>query len=93
MNTTQAQKAVPWELGCSAGNRGGTLMQRIAEGILVLMLNLSVVAAGGNGQDKPATPAEQYKTLRKEYDRTPGSGVPLNDEERLKFVGRAYKHH
>jgi hypothetical protein len=68
-------------------------MQRIAEGILVLMLNLSVVATESNGQDKPATPAEQYKMLRKEYDRTPGSGVPLNDEERLKFVGRAYKHH
>src|SRR5260370_11972161 len=68
-------------------------MQRIAGGILVLMLNLSVVAAGGNGQDKPATPAEQYETLRKEYDTTPGSGVPLTDEERLKFVGRAYKHH
>ncbi|HEY7427872.1 MAG TPA: redoxin domain-containing protein [Gemmataceae bacterium] len=67
-------------------------MQRIAEGILVLIVNLSVGAAGGNGQDKPATPAKQYETLRKEYDRTPGSGVPLNDEERLKFIGRAYKH-
>jgi hypothetical protein len=57
------------------------------------MLNLSVVVAEGNGQDKPATPAEQYQTLRKEYDKTPGTGVPSNDKERLKFVGRAYKHH
>jgi hypothetical protein len=67
-------------------------MRRIAGGILVLMLNLSVMAAEGNGQDKPATPAEQYKTLRKEYDRASGSGVPLTDAERLKFVGRVYKH-
>jgi hypothetical protein len=68
-------------------------MQQIAGGTLVLMLNLWVMAAVGNGQEKPATPAEQYQTLRKEYDATPGSGVPLTDEERLKFVGRAYKHH
>jgi hypothetical protein len=68
-------------------------MQRNVGGILVLMLNLWVVLADGNGQDKPATPAEQYEMLRKEYDKTPATGVPLNDEERLKFVGRAYKHH
>src|SRR5262249_52076074 len=67
-------------------------MQRISGGILVLMLNLSVVAAEGNGQDKPATPAEQYQTLRKESDRASSSGVPLTDAERLKFVGRAYQH-
>jgi hypothetical protein len=68
-------------------------MRRIAGGILVLILNVSVVAAGSNGQDKPATPAEQYEALRKEYGTTPGSGAPLTDEERLKFIGRAYKHH
>jgi hypothetical protein len=67
-------------------------MRRIAGGILVLMLNLSVLAAAGNGQDKPASPAEQYKTLRKEYDRASSSGVPLTDTERLKFVGRVYQH-
>jgi hypothetical protein len=67
-------------------------MQRLACGILVLMLDLSVVAAGGDGRDKPATPAEQYRTLRQQYDRASGSGVALNDEERLKFVGRVYKH-
>jgi hypothetical protein len=47
------------------------------------------VAAAG---DKPPTPAEQYKALRKEYDRASSSGVPLTDAERLKFIGRAYKH-
>jgi len=68
-------------------------MQRIAGGILALMLNLGVVLAVAIGQDKPATPAEQYEMLRKEYNKTPGTSVPSNDEERLKFVGRAYQHH
>jgi hypothetical protein len=67
-------------------------MQRTAAGILVLMLTLLVVAAEGNRQGKPATPAEQYKKLRKEYDRASSSGVPLTDAERLKFIGRVYKH-
>jgi hypothetical protein len=65
-------------------------MQRIAYGILLLLLNASVVE--GNGQEKPATPAEQYQALRKENDRASSSGAPLTDAERLKFVGRAYKH-
>ena len=67
-------------------------MQRIVWGILILMSSLSVVAAEDNLQDKPATPAEQYQALRKEFDRASSSGVPLTDAERLKFVGRAYKH-
>jgi hypothetical protein len=66
-------------------------MQRITWGILVLMLNLSVLAEG-NGQDQPATPAEQYKALLKEYDRASSSGVPLTDAQRLEFIGRVYKH-
>jgi len=67
-------------------------MRRIASEILVAILALPGVAAEGNGQDKPATPAEQYKTLRKEYDPASSSGVPLTDAERLKFIGQAYKH-
>src|SRR5262249_13962694 len=66
-------------------------MKRLASAILLLMLTLSLVVASGNGQDKPPTPAEQYAALKKEYDKTPGTSVPSNDEERLKFVGRAYK--
>jgi hypothetical protein len=66
-------------------------MPRIAGGTLVLLLNL-LVGAEGICQDKPATPAEQYQALRKEYDRASSSGVPLTDAERLTFVGRAYKH-
>ena len=64
-------------------------MHRLLGGILVLLLTLSVVA-DANGQDKPGTPAEQYKSLLKERDRASGSGVPLTDAERLKFVGRVY---
>jgi hypothetical protein len=67
-------------------------MRRAAGVVLVPMLSLWFVLADGNSQDKPATPAEQYELLRKEYDRTPGTGAPSTDEERLKFIGRSYKH-
>jgi hypothetical protein len=67
-------------------------MQRTAGAILAVVLNLSVMTADGNGQDKRASPAEQYQALRKESDRASGSGIPLTDAERLKFVGRVYKH-
>jgi hypothetical protein len=67
-------------------------MQRMVCGILVLMLELSVLAAGGNGPDKPTTPAEQYRALHREYDRVSSSGVALTDAERLQFVGRVYRH-
>ena len=66
-------------------------MRKIAGGFVLLILNVLVVAAGASGQDQPATPAEQYKALRQEYDRASSSGVPLSDAERLKFVGRAYQ--
>src|SRR5262245_46020206 len=58
---------------------------------LSLMLPLAA-AAVALGQDKPATPAEQYQALRKEYDKAPGK-FPQNDAERLVYVGNAYKHH
>src|SRR5262245_10260247 len=64
-------------------------MRPIGWAILVLMPSLSV--AEGEGQDKPATPAEQYKALLKEYEVASSSGVALSDEERLKFVGRTFK--
>lgn len=59
----------------------------------ILMTMLSLVVAEGNGQDKPPTPAEQFTALKKEYEKPPGAGVISNDEERLKFIGRVYKHH
>ena len=70
---------------------GDKLMQRIAGRILFVVLNLSVMTAEANGQDKSATPAEQYKALREEYDKASGGSVPLTDTERLKFVGLVYK--
>jgi hypothetical protein len=45
-------------------------MHRLLGGILVLMLTLAVVA-DANGQDKPATPAEQYQSLLREQDQLP----------------------
>jgi hypothetical protein len=60
--------------------------------MLFLMLHLLVSVAAVTGQDKPASPAEQYKALREQYDKVSSSGVPLTDEERLKFIGRVYKH-
>jgi hypothetical protein len=64
-------------------------MQRMMEGVLVLLLGLSA-AAESKGQDKPATPAEHYQALLKQYQQA-SSGGALSDEERLKFVGRVFK--
>jgi hypothetical protein len=66
-------------------------MPRIAGGFLVLMLSLSVAAAGADGPDKAADPAEQYKALRDEYDKASSSGVVLTDAERMKFIGVVYR--
>jgi hypothetical protein len=68
-------------------------MKRLSLAILLQMLALPLVVAQGQGQDKPPTPAEQYGALKKEYDKTPVTGVISNDGDRLKFVGRVYKHH
>jgi hypothetical protein len=59
-------------------------------GILVLALGVSLAAAVHQGQDQPATPAEQYQALLKEYQRA-SSGGALSDAERMKFIGRVYK--
>src|SRR5262249_9198224 len=68
---------------------GDSSMRRAAGGIVVLVLGLSA-AADGKGQDQPATPAEQYKALLKEYQNASGGGA-LSDEERMKFVGAVFK--
>jgi hypothetical protein len=61
--------------------------------VLGLLRSTRLVEPGAapEGQGKPATPAEQYQALRKEYDQASSSGVPLTDAERLTFVGRVYK--
>lgn len=60
-----------------------------------LFITVVFIASSGIAlaQDKPPTPAQQYEALRKEYNIPTGTGVPLTDAERLKFVGRVYKHH
>src|SRR5262245_4159473 len=40
--------------------------------------------------ETPATPAEQYQVLLKEFQAASSSGRALTDEERLKFVGDVY---
>jgi hypothetical protein len=60
-------------------------------GVLVLVLGLSAGAAEHQDQQRPATPAEQYQVLLKEYQGASSSGRTLSDEERLQFVGRVYK--
>jgi hypothetical protein len=59
---------------------------------LVITLTLAA-AAQAKGQDKPATPAEQYHALVKEFqDATQGHFTPTTtDEERKEIVARADK--
>lgn len=68
-------------------------MRRVIPMILPLLLTLPLLATAGRAQDRPASPADQYAALKKEYDVATGSGVPLTDAERLQFVGRVYRHH
>jgi hypothetical protein len=56
---------------------------------MILVLALSTTAHG-NSQDSPATPAEQYRALLKQYQRASGGGAP-SDEERMKLIGRVYR--
>src|SRR5712692_3584940 len=66
-------------------------MNRIVGGILVLVLGLSL-APGQEAQDKPATPAEQYKALLKEYhDARADIAKAKTDEERKKAIGHRNK--
>jgi hypothetical protein len=69
---------------------GEALMRRIAGAILVVMLGALAPMAGRADEEKPATPAEQYKILLKEFQAASGGGA-LSDEERLKFIGRVFK--
>ncbi len=74
-------------------------MDRIVGGSLVLLLCLPVVvaAAADEGQakpatpaGKPATPAEQYKAILREY-QVAASGGAGSDEERRKVIARVDK--
>jgi hypothetical protein len=65
-------------------------MQRLAGGILVLVLGVSL-AASARAQSRPATAAEQYEALLEEYQGASSSGRALSDQERMEFVGRVYR--
>jgi hypothetical protein len=76
-------------------------MNRFVEGFLALALGLSSVAAEVRAQDRPATPAEQYKEIlkethalysarHKEFVASAPRGREPSDEQRMAFVGRAY---
>src|SRR5262249_52881802 len=64
-------------------------MRRMAGAILAFIFGLSAAVARAEDQ-KPATPAEQYQVLLKEY-QTASSGNVRTDEERLKFIGQVYR--
>jgi hypothetical protein len=67
-------------------------MKQWAVVLLVFLSSLiSVVTAAGE-PPRPGTTAEQFNALIKEYDRAGSNGTPLNDAERLKFIGLSYKH-
>jgi hypothetical protein len=66
-------------------------VRRVTQLALVFVSAVSG-AVLGEAQDKEPTPEAQYKALRKEADKGPGGKFPTTDEERLKFVGKAYKH-
>jgi AhpC/TSA family len=66
-------------------------MRTIGCGILTLTLVFSVSPSELICQDKKLTPAEQFQVLQQQYDRASGSGKPLTDAERLKFIGEVYK--
>jgi hypothetical protein len=67
-------------------------MHRMAGGILVLLLGLSVAGAGDEHKDKPATPAEQYQSLLKEFnDAARGLWTATTDEERKQSAARVEK--
>lgn len=56
----------------------------------IILLAGSILAPVGQGQEAPETPEERYQGLLAEY-RVAASGGELTDEERLVFVGHAYR--
>jgi hypothetical protein len=62
-------------------------MSHIVGGFLALGLGLSVVAAEDPGQERRATPAEQYQALLKAQEVASSPGRVLSDEERMQFIG------
>jgi hypothetical protein len=66
-------------------------MRRTVTGLLILGISLSAVAAEEPGQDRPVTPAEQYKMLLKAQELASSPGRTLSDVERLQFIGTTFR--
>ena len=68
-------------------------MNDFVRGLLVLVLGLSVAAGAVEAQEKPATPAEQFKTMAEEFFNLTQvvAFKAKNDEERNEAVGRVDK--
>jgi hypothetical protein len=64
-------------------------MDRMAGGILILVLTLSVAVAQDQGGDISDSPAEQYKALLKEFNEAAyANWNATTDEERTRIVAR-----
>jgi hypothetical protein len=68
-------------------------MDRMAGGILILVLTLSVAAAQDKGGDKSDTPAEQYQALLKEFNEAARVAYleAKSDDERNEAIARIDK--
>lgn len=77
-------------------------MKCIAKMFLALMFGWSLVGAVGRAQERPPTPAEQYQAILKESEAQSSAsykqflasapkGGTLSEEDRMAYVGRAYR--
>jgi len=77
-------------------------MSRIVGGLLAFALGLPPVAAELRAQDRPSAPSERYKVIlkesedrynaaHKEFVASAPKGRQPSDEQRMTFVGRAYR--
>lgn len=77
-------------------------MKHLFGDVLALALGLSSIAPAVRAQERPATPAEQYKSILREFQRreeashkefaasvTKGGSPP--DETRKEYIGRSYR--
>jgi AhpC/TSA family len=65
-------------------------MNVVMKTIFAIVLGMSALAAKDDGPVVVPTPQEQYTTLLKEFEKA-SSGGALNDDERLKFIGRVFR--
>ena len=78
------------------------MSRRIVGGFPALALGLSLLAAGVRAQERPPSPSEQYRAIlktsedrsnasHKEFVASAPKGGEHSDEQRMTFVGRAYR--